>query len=596
MFRFPPWILFFGRLLLRSKTALFLITSLTVLGAISGAAAPLLIGRMMDAIANSADDNLMVIAILLLAALLLTEIGGAIRAYVSTKTMIRLAYTLTEEMLTKVLRTSYDFFARTPRGELIQRCTQDTKVIQRFGLSTLPAFAQESLLACIALTYFIHHNWLLAVVLLSSFVLLMVPVHIYGQKRGAVRKELARNEAHLRHRLLERLDAIKQIKIFGSERKEFETMDAEQSHWADLMYKEGIVHSWFMTFPRIPDSLAPALVFVFAGWQIATGQATIGQLVTMVAFIPALNAPVRSFFTLYLSMADLKARIDGMLDYLRLPEEVGHGPDLRKPEHFRGLPIIFSGVCAAGERGEVLHNLHFTIAPGEHVAIVGPSGAGKSTLLKLLLRLQEPAQGEIRIGDLPLTELDATHLRNKVGYVMQESTLFRGSLRDNLTYLSVTDQQRMDAWIQAFGAEDIVANLPEGYETGIGTNGDQLSGGQRQIVSLIRTMLKNPDMLLLDEATSSLDQKSERLILDALAAHTHAITRLTVTHRLRAATEADRILVLNHGTLVESGTHAELMALNGLYASLVRQEEDDPERNIAVLKEERHGVEYHGAF
>jgi ATP-binding cassette subfamily B protein len=572
--RIPEWFVFFAKQFGRSKRSVLLIALLTVAASVCGAAAPLLIGRLMDAITLYDGNGMAGIAFLLLAALMTMELCIAFRAYVSTKTMIRLSYELTEHTLAAVLRTSSSFFTRTARGELLQRLTQDTRVIQQFGLSAIPGFAQELLLACLAIAVISRWNWTLAVVLAAAYVILFIPVHIFGRKRGQARKELAAHDSRLRQSLLEKLETVKQIKLYGTERREYESVTAEQNRWADLKFQESIVDSLYRTFPRIPDSLAPALVFLFAGWQMVAGEATVGQLVTIIAYIPALNAPVRSFFGLYVNFADIKVRVHGILEYSRLPVEPGLQDGLRKLPDYRRLPISFHNVRVAGERGDLLRNLDFTIAPGEHVAIVGPSGAGKSTLLQLIMRLREPTGGDIRIGGITLRELDAAHLRSRVGYVMQEGAWFSGSLSRNLTYLADADRETLDKWMQAFGASDIVSMLPEGYDSEIGQGGGQLSGGQRQLLSLVQTMVKQPDMLLLDEAVSSLDQTAETGVYEALHTFAGDITRISVTHRLRGAAMADRILVLDRGELVEQGTHEELLLQQGLYAELWRRERE----------------------
>lgn len=572
--RIPDWLDFFGRQLLRSKRSFALIVLLTVAGSLFGAAAPLLIGRLTEAVTARTGDSLTRTAILLLAVLLASELCVAFRAYVSAKTMLRLSYELTERTLAAVLRTSADFFAKTPRGELLQRCTQDTRAVQQFGLSALPGFVQELLLACLAIAVIGRWNLPLAAVLLAVYAVLFIPVRTFGRRRGQVRQELAAHDARLRQSLLEKLETVKQIRLYGTERQEYEAVSAEQNRWADLKYREGIADSVYRTFPRIPDSLAPALVFLFAGWQMAAGESSVGQLVAILAYIPALNAPIRSFFGLYVTAADIQARIRGIIDYSRLPVEPGLRSGLRCLPEYRGQAISFRDVRVCGERGDLLRGLTFTIAPGEHIAVVGPSGAGKSTLLQLLARLLEPTEGSVRFGDTPLSELDAAQLRSRIGYVMQESSLFGGSLADNLTYLAEADRKTLDRWMRAFGAEDIVAQLPGGYDSDIGPGGGRLSGGQRQLVSLIRTLLKRPELLLLDEATSSLDQASETGVYEALRRHAGGITRIAVTHRLRGAAAADRIFVLDRGELVEQGTHEQLLARQGLYAELWRRERE----------------------
>lgn len=595
MLNIPDWLVFFIKQLGRSKVSFLIVTVLTVTAAICGATAPLLIGRLMDDITIHNGENMIETSILLLGALLLAELCVALRAYVSAKTMIRLSYALTEETLTAVLRTSAAFFTSTARGELIQRCTQDTKVIQQFGLATLPGFAQELLLAGTAMAVISSWNPVLAVVLMAAYIILFIPVHRYGRKRGAARKQMVAHDARLRQSLLEKLETLKQIKLYGTERKEFDHMAAEHTKWADLKFQEGIVDSMYKTFPRIPDSLAPALVFLFAGWQMVQGEASVGQLVTIIAYIPAINAPVRSFFVLYVSFADIKVRIHGILEYLQLNVEPGMQAGLRRPADYREQQISFEDVHVSGARGDLLRKISFTIAPGEHIAVVGPSGSGKSTLLKLLLRLQEPSAGTIRIGGMPIREQDAAHLRSRIGYIQQEGVWFRDTLRRNLTYLGEADREMLDKWMEAFGAMDIVTKLPLGYDSEIGDNGCFLSGGQRQLISLVRMMVKQPDMLLFDEATSSLDLLSETRVYQALDSYASELTRIHVTHRLRGAALADRILVLDQGELVEQGTHEELLRLQGLYADLWHKEHEQTNEAKAFPESEgdtRHEHEF----
>ncbi|WP_248924048.1 ABC transporter ATP-binding protein [Paenibacillus hamazuiensis] len=586
MLKFPDWFLFLLKQLFRDKKAMLFICALTAIITLCGAVIPVYIGRLIDEVSLSKGEDLAGLAALLLGAMLLTELCTVLRKYVSGKTTLQLTYQLMEESLSSVLRTSADFFSKTPRGELLQRCTRDTRAIQQFGLYTIPSLLHELVLACTAVAVICGIYWPVAVMIVLSYVILFIPVHVYGKKRGDARRRLNRHNALLRHSLLEKLESVKQIKLFGTERREYEQFRREQSEWADLEYKETLLTSVYKGFPRIPDSLAPALAFLFAGWQVVAGRVTIGQLMTIIAFIPAINAPVRSFFSQYAVVADIRVKIEGILEYLRLPAEPGQAPGLERIANVGELPVAFHEVSVAGgDRGYLLKKVSFTVAPGEHIAIVGPSGAGKSTLLKLIARLLEPDEGEIRLGGLPLRAVDAVSLRQHIGYLTQEGFLFRDTLRGNLTYFRDADERTLDFWMDAFGAADIKSALKGGYDAGIGGKGSRLSGGQRQLIALIRTMLKRPGLLLLDEAAASLDPASEELVMSALAKHAKGITRLSVTHRLHAARHADRIFVLDRGELAEQGTHEELLAIpGGLYAKLWLNERSRPEE--AVRKEE----------
>ncbi|MFC6453382.1 ABC transporter ATP-binding protein [Paenibacillus vulneris] len=546
-----------------------LVSLLTLAVAICSALTPVYIGQVIDELTKQQSPGLLRLTALLLASLLLTELLSVLRKYVSTKVMIRLTYEWIHDALAAILNTSADFFTRTPRGEMLQRCIQDIRTIQKFGLFTLPGFVQEWLLACTAAIIISNIYWPITVMIILCYIVLFLPVYFFAKRRTQSRKQFMVHNAVLRQSLLERLESIKQIKIFGTEKHEYRQFHSEQQRWAELSQQEGIVNATYKGLQRIPDALAPALVFMFVGWQVMMGTVTFGQLMTVIAFIPALNAPVRTFFGLFVVFADIRLRVQGLLEYVELPVEPGKRNGLRQLPDYRGLPISFHNVTVRTDRGASLSGVSFTIQPGEHIAIVGPSGAGKSTLLKLLTRLQEPTEGEIRFGNIPLNELDATQLRSRTGYMTQEPVLFRDTLLNNLTLLRQADQAEVRTWMQALDAEDIAAMLPDGYNTVVGDGSFQLSGGQRQLVGLIRILLKKPDLLLLDEATSSLDQTSEAMVLQSLERHMRGITRISVTHRLRGAQLADRIFVIDQGRLVQAGTHNELLTdQDGVYARL----------------------------
>ncbi|MBP1988783.1 ABC transporter ATP-binding protein [Paenibacillus eucommiae] len=574
--KYPDWHVFFIRQMMRYKGAFGLVLLLTTAVVVCSAVSPILIGKIIDGVVSGQDIRLWQLSFLLLAILFAAEFLVVLRKYISNKVMVRLTYELAQDSLASVFRTKIDFFTKTPRGELLQRCIQDTRVIQQFGLFTIPGFIQDLVLASVAIVVISGIYWPVAIMVAGCYIALFIPVHFIGKKRGGARQKQSKQDAKLRHSLLEKLESIRQIKIFGIEKHEYEKFRHNQEIAADLAFQHDILTGLYKGLPRIPDALAPALVFLFIGWQVVHGRATIGELMTVIAFIPAINSPVRSFFALYVTLADIRVRLNGVLAYLNLPVEPGNIEGLHKPSHLRSLPITLERVCVTGERGDILKNVTFRIDPGKHVAIVGPSGSGKSTLLKILTRQLEPTGGNISIGPYSLADLDATHLRSRIGYMTQEGFLFSNTLLYNLTYFKQVDQvdlSVLDMWMQALGAEDIVTMLPHGYESVIGDKGSQLSGGQRQLIGLVRTMVKQPDLLLLDEATAALDNISESLVYKALNDYSSHITRITVTHRLIGAKHADHILVLEHGEIVEQGTHEQLLAAPySLYARLWNNE------------------------
>nr|WP_281423100.1 ABC transporter ATP-binding protein [Paenibacillus oenotherae] len=563
---------------MRNQGAFWLIVLLTVMVTVCSGIAPILAGALIDSIVQGDSTNLWPPALLLLGIVLTAELFALLRSYVSKGVMLRLTYELTADAMAALFRTKVSYFIQASRGELLQRCIQDTRSIQQLGLFAIPGFLQDLVLACTAIVVISHIYAPVAVMIGLLYLVLSIPLFMIGRKRGAARELLTQQDARLRHSLLEKLESIKQIKIFAAEQQEYEDYRKAQEKGSELAFQHGILTDLYMGFPRLPDSLAPALALLFIGWQAVHGRATVGELVTVLAFIPAINAPVRSFFALYVALAEIRVRLAGVLEYLRLPIEPGKAEGLLKPSHFRGMAISLTHVSVEGENrsGELLSRITCRIEPGQHVAIVGPSGAGKSTLLNVLTRQLEPAAGAILFGDYSLAQLDAPHLRSRIGYMTQEGFLFQETLLYNLTCFKTADRAVLDHWMSVLGAEDIVNQLPQGYDTIIGGKGSQLSGGQRQIVELIRTLVKEPDVLLLDEATSALDQASEALVYEALRQYAGHMTRITVNHRLHSVMRADHIIVLDQGELVEQGTHEELLSNPAsLYAALWRNQLTD---------------------
>ena len=509
-------------------------------------------------------------------------------------------FDLRNDLFRHLQTMSLGFYTRTRSGEIVSRISNDVNAVQGVATGTLPSiYSNIAALTTVSIALF-SKDWVLALLAVSVVPFLYLPSRFVGRIRRRLSVQTQESQAGLLAFMNERLHVGGAIltMIFGQREADAGEFASQSGHVRDLSVRQTIVGRWlrfiFMTFAVI----GPALIFWYGGKQIIAGNTkmTTGLLVAFAALLGQLYRPLMQLATVYVDIQGSFGVFERIFGYLDMEPEVQDGPEAEPLAHARGH-LVFQHVGFSYPRPAAallpngaaqddapkaeppkaepfaLRDVHFEIEPGQQVALVGPSGAGKTTITYLVPRFYDPGAGRILLDGHDLRDIGQEELRRHIGMVTQETFLFHDTLRRNLLYArpDATEEDLVDA-CRAANISDFIAALPEGYETIVGERGFRLSGGEKQRVSIARALLKDPSILILDEATSSLDATSEDLIQTALEKLLHGRTSLIIAHRLSTILNSDKIIVMDEGRVVESGSHGELLEHHGLYAGLFEQQ------------------------
>ena len=473
------------------------------------------------------------------------------------------------DLFNHIQSLSLRFFQERRVGEIISRMSNDISVIQKALVSIPVAVLRQSITLVGGLAIVFYLNWKLSGLILIVLPPLMLFARIFGKRlrtlAGQVQDQLARTMVVLE----EVFSSIKVVKSYN--REEYEKKRFEEGIEAafDAEVKKVKVSAFFGPFVLFLTFLVSALLIWYGGRQVMAGTTTPGELAAFFLYAIIIAGPIGTFVRLYTQIQEALGAIR------RVYEILGTRPLIVDPEN----PVAFDQVQGGIEFDHVsfgynkdipvLKDVSLQVRPGEQVALVGPSGAGKSTVIQLVHRFFDVDEGAIRIDGHDIRDTELKTFLNHVALVPQETLLFGGTIRENILYgkLDATDEE-LDQAARFANAYDFIKDLDQGYDTVVGEKGVKLSGGERQRIAIARALLKNPKILILDEATSSLDNQSEMLIQDALENLMQDRTTLIIAHRLSTVHNADRIIVLDKGRVVESGNHKELMANAGLYYKL----------------------------
>ncbi|MDT9192409.1 MAG: ABC transporter ATP-binding protein [Limnospira sp. PMC 1240.20] len=551
---------------------------------ISSAIQPILIGQTISLIRQeptykfleglSLSAGLNLLAFLLLLTISLRFTLQAIEGYVVQTVGQKMTADIRNDLFDHVTSLAVRFFDRTPVGKLITRLTSDVDALgDVFSTGAIGIISDLFSIVVIAIAMF-SLQWQLALMLvLSMFPVTAIIIYFQQQYRTANYK--AREElSDLNAQLQENLIGIGVVQLFRRERYNAELFHITNKRYIKAVDKTIFYDSAVSATLEWIALIAIAAVLWFGGKQVLNQTLSFGILSTFILFAQRLFDPLRQFADKFTAIQAGLTAVERINDILNQPieirdPEIGKASVLPTNKYEAIGEIKFENVYFAYKNDEyVIQNLNFTIHPGEKVALVGPTGAGKSSIIRLLCRLYEPSRGRILIDGIDIRDLPQAELRRHVGVILQDGFLFAGDVKSNIT---LGETYTIDAIRQAAEKTNVsqfIEALPEGYDTELRERGTNLSSGQKQLLAFARVAIRNPQILVLDEATANLDVMTESLIQDALDRMLIGKTAIIIAHRLSTIKNVDRILVLQRGRLIESGSHDQLLNQGGLYASL----------------------------
>ena len=464
---------------------------------------------------------------------------------------------------------SVSFFARRRTGELLSRLMNDVTVIQSVVTETPIDSAKQLVTFIGGITFLLMMNWRLCLLILVLLPLLVLVAKVFGRKLKSLSTSIQDQTAAMSTLIEEVISGIRIVKSFVQTQREETRFAAQVEQTLALTMRKAGVMAVFIPVISLLTFAAAAAVLWYGGRQVIDGSVSPGDLFAFVLFAGILIGPFSSAARVFAQIREAQGATQRVFEILDTGSEVSDSPTAATLSsvsgHIRAEHIGF----AYDPRQPVLMDVSFEAKPGELVAIVGPTGAGKTTVMNLLHRFYDPTEGHITIDGHDLRQVTMDSWYRQIALVPQETILFGGTILDNIRYGDEkATQEEVMAASHAAHAHDFIMSFPDQYQTIVGEKGINVSGGQRQRIAIARAIVKNPRILLLDEATSALDSESERLVQEALEQLMKGRTTFVIAHRLTTIQRADRILVLNKGRLVETGTHAELMSHKGLYQYL----------------------------
>ncbi|WP_454190184.1 ABC transporter ATP-binding protein [Paenibacillus sp. Marseille-Q7038] len=553
----------------KQRTALLMVYIFTILSSLTALLGPYLIGVTIDDyIIPRNYIGLIQICLIMLAIHLFGAVVTWVQAYIMTALSQKTVLHLRKDLFAKYQKLPVSFFDKRSTGELMSRATNDIENVSNTLNQSVTQLLNSIVTLIGSLVIMIILDIPLTLVALISIPLALVVTRKIAKYTKKYFKEQQQHLGDLNGMIEETISGQKVVKLYRQEEKETLRFREISERLNQIGIKAQIMSGMMGPFMNVINNLSFALIAAVGGWLVFQGSTQVGIVVSFLSYSRQFGRPISELANQYNLIQSAVAGAERVFEIMDMKSE--HEGENGKPiKNIQGA-VSFHDVSFHYQADKpILQNISFTARPGEKVALVGPTGAGKTSVVNLLTRFYDIVDGAITIDDVDIRQIDKDHLRRLMGMVLQDAHVFSGTIRENIRFgkLDATDQEVEEAAILA-NADPFIKRLPQGYDTMLSTEGSNLSHGQRQLLTIARAILADPAILILDEATSSVDTRTEMHIQEAMKLLMQGRTSFVIAHRLSTIQDADTILYLEHGRLVEQGTHEELLAAKGPYYEL----------------------------